>query len=143
MKKELKVEELNKKVFKNLESIDSLNILERYAYFLGKAQIIEFGLKKFLTERYNYQAEKLEKNTLGQLIYKMKEEGIRPDFTRLLEELLAYRNSMVHEFLNNFVLIESIHPSSGRLVLKELNHALFKVEEITLVYDFLYVNKYI
>lgn len=133
--------QLLKKVIKRLTPLDELSLLERYAMFMGKAQLIEIALKHLLVNKYNYKFENLERTTLGGIISKLKKEKVRQDFIFILDELLDYRNDLAHNFLLDNVIGKSlIGVDFERLSQKQLRYALYKVEEVTQVYDFLIIN---
>lgn len=148
MKKSIKLKnkvltgkKLLKKVCDKLEKLDKLSILEKYAMFMGKAQLIEIALKHLLVNKYSYEFEDLEKTTLGGIIRKLKKEKVRQDFISILEELLAYRNDLAHNFLSDDIIGKSlIGLDFERLSQKQLRYALYKVEEVTQVYDFLVID---
>jgi hypothetical protein len=54
---------------------------------MGKAQLIEFALKKILRKRYRYGERKLERLTIGVAISELDRLGMRKDFIALLREL--------------------------------------------------------
>ena len=131
-----------KKVFKNLGLIEELGFMERYAMFMGKVQILEFGLKRLLTDYKKYEYEKLEKNTLGQVIRKLKKNHLREDYLYLLEDLLEYRNYFAHDFLADNALANMFLGGEGSFTKppRQLWHALFSVEQAILVFDFIKTN---
>jgi hypothetical protein len=133
---------LMKKVGKSLAQMDKLNFLESYAMFMGKVQLIEFGLKKILIKRYRYGERKLEKMTLGGAISELERLGLRKDFVFLLRQLNEHRIKMAHEFLADHFHLTSLDHSFGRLSLKPLNYALWKVQETIHVYDWLNQNRW-
>ena len=52
-------------VYAKLEGYKNQSVLEQYAMFMGKAQILEFGLKGLLSRMYGVPSESMEKWTLG------------------------------------------------------------------------------
>jgi hypothetical protein len=60
--------------------------------FMGKAQLVELGLKNILTSKYGYDEERIERWTLGGAINELRKRGLRQDFGHLLEELKQSRN---------------------------------------------------
>ncbi len=132
---------LQEKIFSNLIPLDELSFYERYAVFMGKAQIVEFALKGLLIKKYNHDEESLEKCTLGAAIAKLETAGLRGDFIHILKELNKYRISMAHGFLADYsmgtTLIGEKYQSFSE---KELRHALYSVEQVILVHDFLMEN---
>ena len=143
-KKELTQEELMKKITKNLSLVEKMSFLEQHAVFMGKAQLVELELGGLLIRKYNYDEEEIGKYTLGKIIRELQKHKLRPDFVELLKELLKYRNSLAHEFLGVTAMGNKLAGSDfEKLQYKELRYALFKVEEVTHVYDFLSENEMI
>lgn len=48
---------LRKKIHTSMKRYNKFSLLENYAVFMGKAQLVEFGLKKILIRRYRYAKE--------------------------------------------------------------------------------------
>lgn len=147
MKKPIKVltpTKLQNKIIKNLTTIEKMSFLEQYAIFMGKSQIVELSLNGLLIHKYKYKEAKVEKFTLGTIIYELEKSGLRPDLIALLKELLKYRNSLAHEFLGVTAMGNKLAGNNfEKLQYKELHHALYQVEQVIHVYDFLNENNYI
>lgn len=141
---QLTTKQLQARVFKRLSSLDEMNLLERYAHFMGRAQIIELTLKGLLARKYGFTDDQLERVTLGGAISRLQKAGLRADFINLLRQLNEHRIEMAHEFL-------AVHASGvgmfgkgfARLSEKPLRYALFKVEEVIVVYDYLVKHDYL
>ncbi|MFA6386750.1 MAG: hypothetical protein WCW04_03210 [Candidatus Paceibacterota bacterium] len=132
---------LLRKIFKNLSKLDKSSFLEKYAVFMGKTQVVELELKNILINKFKYGEEKIENMTLGGAIIELGKNGLRTDFIFLLEDLLKHRNSLAHEFLGITARGNAITGGSfERLQYKELRHALWKVEEVIQVYDWINEN---
>jgi hypothetical protein len=67
--------------------------------FMGKAQLIEFSLKKILLKRFHSNETELEKMTLGRAIAELEKLGLRKDFLDTLRQLNEFRIDMAHNFL--------------------------------------------
>ena len=132
---------LMRKMNKSMAYMGKISLLENYAMFMGKAQLIEFALKKILIKRYRYDNSRLEKMTLGGAIGELERLGMRKDFVALLRELNEFRIDMAHNFLVDHSSLVALDRSFGQLSRKPLQTALFKVEETVHVYDFLNQNK--
>jgi len=142
MGKILTARKLNNELSKRLKSYNRLNMLESYALFMGKSQLVELALKGLLEQDWGYSEEKLEKFTLGQTIGLLREHKLRPDFLNLLEELLEYRNRFAHEFLANQAIIGSLLKGETFFSsTQELGKALYVADAVTIVYDFLRKGK--
>jgi hypothetical protein len=128
-------DQIKTKVYAKLEEYKELSVLEQYAMFMGKAQILEFGLKSLLTRKYGVPYEDMEKWTLGITNNELKVRGLRPDFIKLLESVVDYRNNMAHEFLVNNAITQSIANFSERKLYGDLFRALYELEQIITLYD--------
>jgi hypothetical protein len=64
--------------------------------FMGKAQLVELGLKNILTSKYGYDDERIERWSLGRVIKELRKSGLRQDFVHLMEELQEHRNYIAH-----------------------------------------------
>ncbi len=118
-----------------LKEYDELSPLEQYALFMGKAQILEFGLKGLLTRNYGVLLETMEKWTLGKVKTELKQKGLRPDFITFLESVVDHRNYIAHEFLANNAITKSIANFSDRKLYGDLFRAIYELEQIIILYD--------
>ncbi|MEN5347403.1 hypothetical protein ABE599_27130 [Achromobacter mucicolens] len=105
---EVSGEQIKTEVLARLDQYKDLSIFEQYAIFIGKAQILEFGLKGFLAQKFNVSHQEMERRTLGKTKKEIRDRGLRPDFIRLLESVVEHRNNMAHEFLANIAITRSI-----------------------------------
>jgi hypothetical protein len=122
-------------VFKRLEKYKHLNISEQFAMFMGKAQLLEIGLKSLLVRRYSHGYEK-KKWTLGKTARELKKCALRGDFIFLLESVVDYRNYIAHELLANDAMLRSLTGGdSGRLELRTLEKGTIELEQILFLYD--------
>lgn len=121
---------------KRLEVYEKLSFFEQYAMFMGKAQILELGLKRVLTDKFDYDFETMEKWTLGKLSRKLEKEHIRPDFLVLLNSVVEYRNFIAHEMLAAEAMISAL--LDGSIFTKnqrQLGKAIYEIEQIILHFD--------
>lgn len=134
-------EELRDKIFAGLKIYEGKTFIERFGLFMGKTQILEFGLKKILTSLplYDLDEEKLEKLTLGLTRVKLQELGLRTDYNAYLKSFTQQRNTMAHEFLANYVLTQNLFEGAALIhpFERELNHACFAVEQLITLFDFI------
>lgn len=128
-------DEIKALVTEKLKSYENLSVLEQYAMFMGKAQILELGLKGLLTRKYEVESESMERWTLGQVNNELTEKGIREDFIVFLTSLVTHRNNMAHNFLVNNALTQSIANFSDRKLYGELFRAIYELEQIIILYD--------
>lgn len=134
-------QELQDKIYARLEIYKGKPFIERFGLFMGKAQLLEFGLKKILASLpgYNLKDEKLESLTLGQTRVELEKLGLRTDYNDALKSFKAQRNTMAHEFLANYAITQQlldgaalIHPFE-----RELFHASFALEQLIILFDFI------
>ena len=119
-----------------LEKYKNLNSLEFYSMFMGKAQVLEFGLKNILVQRYGYDPKKIQRWTLGTVRKELEKSGLRSDFISLLKSVVEYRNYIAHEMLVNQSIIRSI--SEGDCFTSDqryLEKGMFELEQIIFLHD--------
>jgi hypothetical protein len=93
---------------KGLKKYEKLSFLEKYSMFMGIAQFLELGLKNLLVENHGYDLDKLDRKTLGQTKNELEKVKLRPDFLKLLDSVVEYRNYIAHEIIANRGLYISI-----------------------------------
>jgi hypothetical protein len=126
-------------VARRLRKIERLGFLESFAVFMGKAQLIELGLKRILIDSYCFDAERIERWTLGRVVKELRERGLRQDFVQLMDELKEHRNYIAHEMLANDVILRRLTGGSARRTeWKSLNRGLYLIEQAIVVHDFLF-----
>ena len=118
-----------------LDKYKDRTVLEQYAIFMGKAQILEFGLKGLLIRRFYVSTEDTKRWTLGKTMNELRKRGLRHDFLGFLESIVEHRNCMAHEFLVNNAIVCSISNFSDRKVYGNLFRALYEIERIIILYD--------
>ncbi|CAB5723378.1 Uncharacterised protein [Delftia tsuruhatensis] len=131
----LSTEQIKKEVFAKLDQYKDRSALEQYAIFMGKAQILEFGLKGLLARKFNVPLEEMELWTLGKTKNELRQRGLRPDFIGFLERIVDHRNNMAHEFLVNTEIAHSIANFSERKIHGDLFRALYDIEQIIIFHD--------
>lgn len=137
----LSQKDIQDEVFKRMKKYDNKSFLECFSIYLGTAQILEFALKKLLENKYNVSLEDSEKMTLGQARAKLESLGIRSDYTELLKNVVADRNSAAHELLANQALISSLGiEMSERMQFKELEHYIYGLEQAVFLFDYIQYN---
>ena len=119
-------EEIKLLVSQKLKAYKNLGFLEQYEMFMGKAQILEFGLKSLLTRKYSVPWETMEKWTLGRVKNELDQKGLHPDFIALLNSVVEYRNYIAHELLANNALISSMVEMSPRMGAGELWKGIYE-----------------
>ena len=132
----LSADQISAGVRSRLAKYENLNLLEQFAMFMGMAQLLEFGLKRLLSDRYGVELERLERSTMGQTVQQLKDRGLRPDYITLLESVVEYRNYMAHEFLaNDAMLRQLLGGDSGRLEIRNLEKGTLELEQALFLYD--------
>ena len=128
-------DEIRGLVQERLKPYEKLSVLEQYAMFMGKAQILEFGLKGLLTRKYGTPSNSMEKWTLGRVKNELKQKGLRHDFIAFLESVVDHRNYIAHVFLLNNAITKSIANFSDRKLYGDLFRAIYELEQIIILYD--------
>ena len=124
-------EEIQAGVRDRLARYKNLNLLERYAMFMGAAQILEFSLKGLLHRKYGVDPEDMERWTLGRTSSELENRGLRGDFIAYLKSVVGYRNHIAHEFLANEIMLRSLlGGDSGRLEVRELDKGIYELEQL-------------
>lgn len=133
--KKFNADEISKAVNERLKDYDDKSLLEKFALFMGKAQILEMALKGLLERKFEMPISKTEKWTLGQVKNKLKEKGLREDFIVYLESVIEHRNYIAHDYLAYIAITKSIANFSDRKVVGDLFRATYELEQIILFYD--------
>lgn len=128
-------DQIKKDVFEKLAQYKDRSVLEQYAIFMGKAQILEFGLKGLLARKFNVPLEDMELWTLGRTRTELRQRGLRSDFIRFLDSVVDHRNNVAHEFLVNTEIIRSIANFSERKLYGDLFRALYEIEQVIILHD--------
>jgi hypothetical protein len=131
----LSAEEIKSVVMEKLEGYKDLSFLEQYAMFMGKAQILELGLKGLLARKYSIPFESMEKWTMGRVKNELSRKGLRSDFIALLGSVVDYRNYIAHELLVNNALTMSLANFSGVKMSGDLFRGIYELEQIIFLYD--------
>ena len=131
----LSQDDISREMRKRLKAYEKLNLLEHFAMFMGKAQILEFGLKSLLARRYGYDTDRMQRWTLGRVVNELEACSVRADYIGLLKDLVDHRNYIAHELLANDAMLRQIAGSSGRLETRVLERGVFGVEQAILLHD--------
>ncbi|MCG3784898.1 hypothetical protein [Delftia acidovorans] len=137
---EMPGEQIKEEVLARLNQYKDQSVFELYAIFMGKAQLLEFGLKGLLARKFKFLHEEMELWTLGRIKNELRNNGLRPDFIQLLERALDLRNNMAHEFLVNNQITRSITTFSNRKLYGDLFRALYEIEQMIILHDWLEEN---
>lgn len=118
-----------------IKRYSNLNVSEQFAMFMGKAQILELGLKNLLVRNFQYDQDKIERWTLGKIKIELSKRKIRGDFLSLLESFVECRNYIAHEMLANDALLVNIAGESGMLELRHLSKGITELEQLIIWFD--------
>lgn len=100
--------EIDEGTSKGLEKYKDLGFMERYAMYMGVAQILELALKNLLIDKFEYDYDKMEKWTLGKTYTELKKNNLRPDFLHILKNTVDNRNYIAHDILANKFLFHEL-----------------------------------
>jgi len=128
-------EDIKEMVLAKLKEYEEFRPLEQYAMFMGKAQILEFGLKGLLDRKYDVSLEATEKWTLGKVKNELEQRELRQDFIAFLGSVVDHRNYIAHEFLANSAITKAIANFSDRKLYGDLFRAIYEIEQIIILYD--------
>lgn len=133
--KTLTQDQIKEMVSARLTEYEDMSPLEQYAMFMGKAQVLEFGLKGLLHRRYNVPLDSMERWTLGKTKEELKSKGLRADFIAYLELVVQHRNDMAHAFLLDLAITRSLAAFSDRKLFGDLFRASYELEQVMIFYD--------
>lgn len=130
--------ELQRQIMANLDQYSGRSSFECFALFMGKAQILKFGLKNLLAREFSVSQEEMEKWTLGRVAHELETRGIRDDYITYLKSFVKERNYIAHEMLANNAIYRSMAGNiSERFEFKELQQPSFDLERLLIVHDWL------
>jgi hypothetical protein len=136
----LSEEDIQKGISDGILKYEGKNFLEKFAIYLGMAQILEFGLKKLLEEKFQYEPEKLERWSLGMVAKELEKNNLREDFIVLLKSVVEYRNYIAHDMLANRALIHNILGNQATEVhydkdQRTLDKSIIELEQLIFLFD--------
>ena len=129
------LENLSALTMEKVQQYESMDLLQQFAMFMGKAQILEIVLKNVLARKYGHDLEKMERWTLGRIRVELTKCGVRPDFLGFLQSLTELRNFVAHELLAAEMLLHDAVGETGRLNVKHLHKAIFELEQLLLIVE--------
>lgn len=133
--KEPRLENIQGLVSERVKQYYNLDLLQQFAMFMGKAQVLELTLKNVLARRYGYDYEEMERWTLGRVNNELRESGVRQDFTGLLETLIDLRNYIAHELLAAEIVLTEAISEPGGLNIRHLQKGIWQLEQILIIVD--------
>lgn len=112
--------------------------LECFALLMGKAQILEFGLKSLFARRFSVENEEMEKWTLGKIAHELERHGVRGDYVFFLKEFVKNRNYIAHEMLANNTIFRSLASEiSQHFEYRQLWKPAHDLEHLLILHDWL------
>ncbi|KQB60374.1 MULTISPECIES: hypothetical protein [Acidovorax] len=136
--KEPKLEptELQSQILANLGTYSDRNAFECFALLMGKAQLLEFGLKNLLQRTCAIEQSEMEKWTMGRVANEMASRAFRGDYIHLLKNFVQERNYIAHEMLVNNAIFRSMAPNiSARFEFKQLQDPAYNLERLLILHD--------
>lgn len=120
-----------------LSRYDGLSLLERYAMYMGKAQLLEIGLKKLLADTSAIDFDSMEKWTMGRVQTELKDrKAIRCDFIDILGQIVKQRNHIAHSLLANTAMIASLTGGDpGTKEARFLEKSIIEIEQAIMIFD--------
>lgn len=135
----LSKEDISKGTRKRLKKYKNLGFLEHIAMYMGIAQLLEITLKQILLNKFEYDLEKIEKWTLGRVVKKLKEKGLRKDIFIFLDPVIADRNYIAHDLIANHLIFNMISNPKKRIYTKEirrLTRATYELEQVIFLIEY-------
>jgi len=134
----LNEDDIRKGTLKGLKKYKKLKFLERFAMYMGIAQLLEIILKQILSEKFSYPLDKTERWTLGHVVSELKKNKLREDIFLFLDSIVEDRNYIAHDLLANHILINTILNSKKSIYSKEirrLKRAIYELEQVYFIID--------
>lgn len=128
--------ELQRQILANLGTYSDRSAFECFALLMGKAQVLEFGLKNLLQRTCGIEQSQMERWTLGTVAHEMASRAFRRDYVHLLKEFVKERNYTAHEMLVNNAIFRSMAPNiSARFEFKQLQQPAYNLERLLILHD--------
>lgn len=133
---QLDAAELQRQILAGLVSYAGRSSFECFALLMGKAQILEFGLKSLLARLCSIELSEMEKWTLGKVAHELGSKGFRADYVALLKDFVQHRNYIAHELLANTAIFRSMAGDiSERFEFKQIQQPAFDLERLLILHD--------
>jgi len=126
---------------KNLEKYKDYSLLENYALYMGKCQILELGLTNLLVENSEYDYDQVGSWTMGRLTNELERIGLREDYIKWLKLIIDKRNHITHEFLANRIITMELTDGKGfHSDESYLSKAAFELEQALIIFTHMQEN---
>ncbi len=134
--KRLEAAELEHQIMNALTQYSNRSSFECFALLMGKAQILEFGLKNLLVRSCSLEQGEMEKWTLGHVSSELEKRNFRGDYVGLLKEFVKHRNYIAHEMLANNAIFRSMAGEiSERFEFNQLQQPIINLERLLILHD--------
>ena len=132
----LESDDLQRQIMSGMAGYENRSSFECFALLMGKAQILEFGLKALLSRCCSIEQSEMEKWTLGAVAKALDVNGFRGDYVALLKEFVTHRNYAAHEMLVNNAIFRSMEANiSERFEFKQLQQPAYDLERLLILHD--------
>ena len=121
--------------FKRLKKYNKNSLLENYALYMGKCQILELGLANLLVDNSEYEHDQVENWSMGRIVNELERIRLREDFIAMLGPIIQSRNHIAHEFLANRVITMELTGGIGfHSDVSFLSKAAFELEQALIIF---------
>ncbi|MFW1765929.1 hypothetical protein ACG9X2_10765 [Acinetobacter bereziniae] len=122
-----------------LEKYKNKSFIEKYALYMGMAQILELQMKQILYRKFDFSTEKklkkLETMTFGQSVKQLADKGVRSDIINLLNISRDNRNNMAHSFLVDTIISSSLGFNMESIEVRQLDKYIIELEDVSLFWE--------
>jgi heme/copper-type cytochrome/quinol oxidase subunit 4 len=131
-------DDIRKGTANGLEKYKPLNFFEKYAMYMGVAQLLELRLKQIFVNDFGGDFDKLDNWTLGRTLSELKNKGLRSDFFLFADSVKNARNYIAHELISNEVIWNSLTKSNPEHYTKgarALDKAIIELEQLMFILE--------
>ena len=121
-----------------LKKYESLGFLEKFAMYMGVAQMLELRLKQISVKEFGQDFDSIERLTLGQTLALLKKEGIRNDFLLFADPVKEARNHIAHDLLaNEFIwrTLVDVPDDHYTKSARKLDKSIFELEQLMFILE--------
>lgn len=138
-REELNTTEIAEGTSAGLKKYESLGFLERFAMYMGVAQILELRLKQIGVKVFSQDFDSIENLTLGQTLRLLEKEGIRMDFLLLADPVKDARNHIAHDLLADEIILRSVVEVPDNHYTKPartLDKSIYELEQLMFILEY-------
>lgn len=121
-----------------MDKYSKLGYFERYAMYMGVAQLFEIGLKNLLVNSHGYEEAKLERKSLGHIVDELEKKKICPGLIPFLRDVVDERNYIAHHLLaSDFLFHEMLKKPIGTYSKEQrrLMRATYNLEQAVYIFE--------